>query len=98
MNLFKTGKVSGLSPREQYFDGRLMLIRPLLLIEEKTIATAARQWKFPVTSTSCPSSHANQRSQTNSWLKDLTAKDPVLKKNIYNGLRRWQLDETLKIT
>jgi tRNA(Ile)-lysidine synthase TilS/MesJ len=98
MNLFKTGKVSGLSPREQYFDGRLMLIRPLLLIEEKTIATAARQWKFPVTSTSCPSSHTNQRSQTNSWLKDLTAKDPVLKKNIYNGLRRWQLDETLKIT
>ncbi len=98
MNLFKTGKVAGLSPREHYFDGRLLLIRPLLLIEEKTIKTAARQWKFPITQTSCPSSRTTQRSQTNAWLKDLTAKDPALRKNIHNGLCRWQLDETSKIS
>ncbi|GAU09042.1 tRNA lysidine(34) synthetase [Desulfoplanes formicivorans] len=98
MNLFKTGKVAGLSPREQYFDGRLVLIRPMLLLDEKTIATAARQWKFPITTTSCPSAGTTQRSRTGEWLKELTRKDPTLKKNIFNGLRRWQLDETAKFS
>ncbi len=98
MNLFKTGKVAGLSPREKYFGGKLLLIRPLLMLEEKTIKTAARQWKFPVTQTACPSSKTTQRSQTREWIKELTARNPLLHKNIYNGLRRWQLDERIKIS
>ncbi len=98
MNIFQTGKVSGLSPCESYFGGSLTLIRPLLLVDEKTISTAARQWGFPITATSCPSATTTKRTQTKKWIENITQDNPTLKKNIYNGLRRWQLDETLRIS
>ncbi len=98
MNLFKTGKVAGLSPKETYFNRSLLLIRPLLLVDDTTIKTAARQWRFPLIQTACPSSQRTQRSQTAAWFKELTANDPLLRKNIANGLRRWQLDEASKIS
>ena len=93
MNMFQTGKVAGLTPRESYFDGKLLLIRPLILLDEKTIAQAARQWKFPIVDTPCPSAGTSKRRETEAWLQEMARNNPVMKKNIANALRRWQLDE-----
>ncbi len=93
MNMFQTGKVAGLTPREAYFGGKLLLIRPLILLDEKTILQAARQWEFPIIHTPCPSAGNTQRSETETWLRELAGTHPGMRKNISNALRRWQLDE-----
>lgn len=93
MNIFQTGRVASLKAREHYFNKKLLLIRPLLLVEEKTIAQAARQWNFPITHTACPSALTSKRKETNTWIQEMTRDNPGMKKNIFNALRRWQLDE-----
>ena len=49
MSLMVKGKCETLEPRRSYFDGRLMLIRPLIYTTEKEIARYARTqgWTFP---------------------------------------------------
>jgi tRNA 2-thiocytidine biosynthesis protein TtcA len=59
----RTGKVYGLVPKENYFGGRLTLIRPLLLLDKATITQACRQWKLPVWENDCPSKDKTARRQ-----------------------------------
>lgn len=95
LNLLQTARVEGMSAREDFFSGRLTVIRPLLLVEKKTIKQAARAWGLPVFDNPCPSAGASQRSEVTAWL-DRAARDwtgsRTAKTNIYNALRRWQLD------
>ena len=59
MNLLRTGRVESMSPSEQFFSGKLRLIRPLLFVEKKYINSAARQWGLPVWQNPCPSANSS---------------------------------------
>jgi tRNA(Ile)-lysidine synthase TilS/MesJ len=54
MNLFHNGRVDGLSGRESFFGGKLTVIRPLLLVDKKTIIRAAKAWELPVFANPAP--------------------------------------------
>ena len=97
LNLMKNGRVEGLSARESFFQGELVVIRPLLLLEKTEIRKAARRWDLPVWANACPSALTSQRAVTESWLKSVVGSDPKIKANIYGALRRWQLDVTASI-
>ncbi len=62
MNLFYKGRVEGLAPTLNYFDGRFRLIRPLILLEEAAIVRYARLrgWSFSP-ELACPRSTHNRR-------------------------------------
>lgn len=90
MNMLNAGKVYGLAPKEVYFQGRLTLIRPLLMVDKKTIAQACRQWKLPVWENSCPSKDNTARSQTLESALQLCGPDKRIRTNMFNALRRWQ--------
>ncbi len=47
MNLLFKGGLEGLPPRRDFFDGRVALVRPLLLAEKAEIARAAATLDFP---------------------------------------------------
>jgi tRNA(Ile)-lysidine synthase TilS/MesJ len=91
MNLFQNGRVDGLSMREPFFGGKLILIRPLLLTRKKDIARAARQWGLPVWENPCPSAGASRRSEISAALEGLYAVDPDARSRVMGGLARWQL-------
>lgn len=93
MNTLQTGKVYGLAPKEAYFQGRLTLIRPLLLVDKKTIAQACRQWQLPVWENDCPSKDSTSRSQTLDAVLQLCGPDKRRRTNLFNALRRWQTQE-----
>lgn len=95
MNIFQTGKVSGLSPDEPFFEGRLRMIRPLLGVEKTHITRAARQWGLPVWKNSCPSAGRTRRADFEDWLGDLYAKDKRFRANVHGAIGRWQLDQSL---
>lgn len=91
LNLCRNGRVDGMSMRESLFHGGLELIRPLLLVEKKTIRAAARQWGLPVWDNACPSAGATARSAMTATLETLCGTGGATRRSIYAGLTRWQL-------
>ena len=96
LNLCQTGRVEGMGMREGFFGGRLMVIRPLMLIEKKLIGKAVKQWNLPVWSNPCPSAGHTRRSDIMRDLDALCAGHKNRRKNIVNALCRWQMENTLK--
>jgi len=98
MNLIQTSRVDGLSAREEFFQGRLTLIRPMLLVEKKYIRNAARRWELPVWENPCPSAGASKRTEMEKKLDVLSGGDKKKRQNILNAFKRWQLDLACNLT
>lgn len=92
MNMLGAGKIHGLLPKESYFGGRLTMIRPLLLLDKSTITQACHQWRLPVWTNDCPSKDSTARSATLRAALDLCGKDKRIRTNMFNALRRWQME------
>lgn len=95
MNLLQTGRVAGMSMNEPFFDGALQVIRPLLLVEKQYIIKAVEQWGLPVWSNPCPSAGSTRRSEINEEIASLCKGRKWMRKNIYNGIGRWQHEQNL---
>jgi tRNA(Ile)-lysidine synthase TilS/MesJ len=95
LNLCQTGRVEGMSMKEPFFGGRLMVIRPLLLVEKKLIRKSAAQWNLPVWQNPCPSAGSTRRSEIMRDVENLCAGHRARRKNMFNGLCRWQLKSSL---
>ncbi|MBO4301044.1 MAG: tRNA 2-thiocytidine biosynthesis protein TtcA [Desulfovibrio sp.] len=91
LNLCRNGRVDGMSMNEAFFKGQLRLIRPLLLIEKKTILKAARRWALPVWNNACPSAGHTARSDMGTTLEHLYKVSKDARRCIMNALTRWQL-------
>jgi len=92
MNLFQNGRVDGLSGREGFFGGKLTVIRPLLLVDKKTIIRAAKAWELPVFANPCPMSGKSMRHEAETWIKTICAGGKKREVNLQNALGRFQLD------
>jgi tRNA(Ile)-lysidine synthase TilS/MesJ len=77
--------------KELFFKGALTIIRPLLLVEKKLIRKAAAQWELPLWDNPCPSAGISKRGEIMRDVEQLCAGHAMRRKNIYNGLGRWQL-------
>ncbi len=96
MNILHNGRVAGLAAKEDFFKGRLKIIRPLLLLEKKFIRTAAKQWNLPVWKNSCPSDGLTQRASVHKLIEELSTQGQDTKNKIFGALKRYQLDLDLK--
>jgi len=95
MNLVQTGKVAGMSMNEPFFGGALHVIRPLMLLPKSEIMRAARQWELPVFSNPCPSAGKTKRTDMLEVLDAMCGGSKVKRKNVFNGLARWQWEQNL---
>jgi len=92
LNLIQTGRVEGMSMSEPFFQGKLRVIRPLLLVEKSDIVRAARQWDLPLWSNPCPSASSTRRADMMTALDTLCDGKKFGKRNVFNALTRWQLE------
>ncbi len=92
LNMFQNGRVDGLSCRESFFDGRLTVIRPLLLVDKKTIVRAAKAWELPVFSNPCPMAGKSMRHEAETWVQGICAGGKKRSVNLLHALGRWQRD------
>lgn len=90
MNLCQNARVEGMSMREPFFGGRLLVIRPLMLLEKKTIIKAAKDWKLPVCKNACPSAEKTRRTNIMDDVAKLTGGHKGMHSKIREGLVRWQ--------
>lgn len=96
LNLLQTGRVEGMSPSQDFFKGQLRVIRPLILIEKRDILKAVKAWGLPVWKNQCPSANQSRRAEMLPILEKMTNGNSVHRKNIFNALKRWQLDLTTR--
>lgn len=90
MNLCQNGRVEGMSMREPFFGGQLLVIRPLMLLEKKTIIKAAKDWKLPIWKNACPSADKTRRTNIMDDLGKMTEGHKGMHTKIRAGLVRWQ--------
>jgi len=96
MNVVQNGRADGLSANEPFFNGKLKVIRPTMLLDKKTVIRAASQWELPIWENVCPSNGHTKRDEIHEWLRIMWKKDKRIKNNIFNAITRQQVDLTSK--
>jgi tRNA 2-thiocytidine biosynthesis protein TtcA len=61
MNLLFHGEVATMMPVQQFFGGRMSIIRPLCEVRESEVARFATRLHLPAVANRCPNADANQR-------------------------------------
>ena len=95
LNIFYSAEISTMVPFQTLFKGKITLIRPLALLEEKKIERFAREMGLPFGPSGCPSSGKTKRKVIKDLIEDLSKRDHRLKGNIFRALSNIKLDYTL---
>ena len=90
MNLCFSGRVQRMEPKQILFKGRLTLIRPLAMTEERDIADLARASGFPVGGEPCPDGIDSRRALVKHVLRELEADSIDVKRSIFHAVERCQ--------
>lgn len=85
LNLFFRGEFATMMPVQEFFHGRLRLIRPLCEIEEAEIRRLGRHYPLPEVQTSCPRKDLNRRILMKEILQRLKRVNRQVKRNIYRA-------------
>jgi tRNA 2-thiocytidine biosynthesis protein TtcA len=94
LNIFYSARIGTMLPTQTIFRGKMTLIRPLALIEEKKIERFAREMDLPFGPGGCPSSGKTKRSEIKELLAALERKNKRVKGNIFRSLSNINLDYT----
>jgi len=95
LNIFYSGEISTMLPLQTLFKGKIALIRPLALLEEKKIERFAREMGLPFGPSGCPSSGKTKRREVKELIEALGKKNRRVKGNIFRSLSNIKLDYTL---
>lgn len=88
MNLFFHGEISAMSPKQELFKGKIVIIRPLAYVDEDMIVRFARLAGFPHQKCACPNSFTSNRTKITNIIKDLKKVCPDVKTNIFRSVKR----------
>jgi tRNA 2-thiocytidine biosynthesis protein TtcA len=95
INIFYSGEISTMLPLQSLFKGKITLIRPLSLAEEKKIERFAEAMDLPFGPSGCPSSGRTKRKEVKEVIEALSGKNHRVKGNIFRSLSNIKLDYTL---
>ena len=88
MNLFFQGEISAMSPKQELFKGKIILIRPLVYVEEYMIKRFAKEEGLASETCVCPNSITSNRTKIANIIKDLKKLCPDVKTNIFRSIKR----------
>jgi tRNA 2-thiocytidine biosynthesis protein TtcA len=95
INIFYSGEISTMLPVQSLFKGKMTLIRPFALLEEKKIERFAREMELPVIQSGCPSCGKTKRGEVKELIEVLSSKNHRVKGNIFRSLSNIKLDYML---
>jgi tRNA 2-thiocytidine biosynthesis protein TtcA len=94
LNIFYSAQISTMLPVQTIFKGKMAIIRPLALIEEKQIERFARETGLPFGPGGCPSSGRTKRTEMKGIIEALAGKNRRVKGNIFRSLSNINLEYT----
>jgi len=95
LNIFYSAEISTMLPLQTLFKGKITLIRPLALVEEKKIERFAREAGLPFGPSCCPSSGRTKRKEVKELIEAMQKNNDRVKGNIFRSLSNVKLDYTL---
>jgi tRNA 2-thiocytidine biosynthesis protein TtcA len=85
MNLFYRGEFSTMMPVQNFFGGRMQIIRPMCEVDEKDIDRLSRVVELPVFSVDCPRKDQNHRQLFKDIIRRVRRVNRHVKENLYNA-------------
>ena len=85
INLCLRGNFSTMMPVQEFFSGKLKVIRPLCLVREPQIRLAAQRLELPVYNTICPYKETNLRLKMKPFLKQLYSLDKHVYEHVFDA-------------
>ena len=82
MNIMHSGRVEGLRCRQDLFEGRLSIIRPLFLVPEALVIKLVENWSLPAAPKSCPADGHTVRQEIKEMVSELTIRHPKVYGNL----------------
>src|SRR5512139_223822 len=95
LNIFYSAEISTMLPVQPLFNGKITLIRPLVLIEERKIERFAQEMDLPFGPSGCPSSGKTKRKVIKDLIEALSKRNHRVKGNIFRSLSNVKLDYML---
>lgn len=96
LNICYAGEISTMVPRQEFFNGRFTVIRPLAMVDEKSICRLAGAMQFPQYTNPCPSAGATKRSEIKTMLAGLYRTNRKIRGNIYRAMSHVKMEYLLK--
>lgn len=85
MNLFFRSEFATMNPIQEFFDGKLYVIRPMIEVHESTTSRLAMTYDMPVIKPVCPYDQTNIRASLKPVLKQLVKMDPLCREHVFNA-------------
>jgi tRNA 2-thiocytidine biosynthesis protein TtcA len=89
LNLFYHGRLETMEPRVSFFDGQVIVIRPLIHVEEKEMVRFARSCGFPTDLGCCPRGAESRRRRMKELLRAVERDMPKAKINLLRAAERY---------
>ncbi|MDY0361840.1 MAG: ATP-binding protein [Desulforegulaceae bacterium] len=86
INMCYTGTMGTMVPNQEFFNGKIHVIRPLCLVDEQMISGFINNSKIPVFENKCPSAGISKRDEMKVFLKSLYGKNKRIKENIFRSM------------
>lgn len=90
LNMFFSGEMSTMVPKQSLFKDRLTIIRPLALLEESRIKGFALRMGLPEIPNPCPSAQNSSRKEIKEFLSSFYARNRKIKGNIFHALSHYR--------
>ena len=94
LNILYSAEISTMLPVQTLFRGKMTIIRPLVLVEEKQIERFAKGKGLPILPSGCPSSGKTKRREVKDLIQSLQKTNQRIKGNIFRSLSNVKLDYT----
>lgn len=86
MNLFFRAKFSSFLPIQDFFDGKIKIIRPLIETRENVTIRLKDNYDLPVVKPVCPYDQTNVRARLKPIVKELSHIDPLSREHVYKAM------------
>ncbi|NLD39184.1 MAG: tRNA 2-thiocytidine(32) synthetase TtcA [Desulfatiglans sp.] len=87
INMFYGGSLSTMLPMQELFSGKIKIIRPLFMVDEKVIKRYAKDIELPVLENCCPTSGRSKREEIKNMLNTIYKTNRKIKGNIFHALQ-----------
>ena len=87
LNIFYGASVSTMLPVQDFFNGKLTVIRPLYRIDERIILKYFELMEFPKVDLGCPSAGSTKRNDIKAMLRGFYRTNRKIKGNIFHALQ-----------
>ncbi len=92
LNIFYSAEISTMLPLQPMFKGKITIIRPLALLEERFTERFAKQQGLPYFPCGCPANPTSKRKEVKELLRSLEKANPRIKGNIFRSLSNVKME------